>query len=538
MAGILHILVVRDEKCKLFIILYFSEYLLKTYILLLYIYPIHELMEVIDLRKSKTPSFALKLPLQTELWQEHILEKRFEVARKLYNDCLGEAMKRARKMKRTPEYQYWIRQPKSKERTEHLNDLRMQVELTEYHLHEYIKVGKCVFEPHLDINTSQKVATRVWKSISDYLFGKGEKVHFKRYGTLHSVEGKTNTSGIRFKNGCLEWLGISCKVLIRKRDDYAIQSLENRVKYVRLLREWVKGKLKYYIQLVLEGIPPRKYNRKTGEVSTRIGKGNVGIDIGTQTVAVVGNQQLLLTELVHNLQSMERDKRILQRKLDRSRRTMNPQNYNKNGTVKKGSRRWNNSNRYKKTQLAWKELNRSIREKRKLAHLLLIKELVKMGDSFFVETMSFTGLQKRAKKTTINEKTGKINRKKRFGKSVGNKAPAMFIRLLEQKVKNLSGTFTKIQTAEAKASQYNHMTDEYIKKQLHQRRSELADGIKVQRDLYSAFLIQHICEDLASFDRTQCILDFPQFLVLHDREIQRLMKNTTQLSSLGLKQIA
>ena len=38
---------------------------------------------------NNTPSYILNLDLETELFQEYILEKRFETARKVYNTVLG-----------------------------------------------------------------------------------------------------------------------------------------------------------------------------------------------------------------------------------------------------------------------------------------------------------------------------------------------------------------------------------------------------------------------------------------------------------------
>ena len=44
--------------------------------------------------KSKTPSFILELGLETNAHYEAELNKRFEVARQLYNACLSEARRR------------------------------------------------------------------------------------------------------------------------------------------------------------------------------------------------------------------------------------------------------------------------------------------------------------------------------------------------------------------------------------------------------------------------------------------------------------
>mgnify|MGYP007025241895 CR=1 FL=1 len=48
--------------------------------------------------------------------------------------------------------------------------------------------------------------------------------------------------------------------------------------------------------------------------------------------------------------------------------------------------------------------------------------------------MNFSALAKRAKETKTSKKPGKTLSKKRFGKSLANRAPAMFIGMLQLKV--------------------------------------------------------------------------------------------------------
>ena len=43
-----------------------------------------------------TPSYILTLRLKTEAFQEDILNKRFEIARHMYNACVNELYKRYR----------------------------------------------------------------------------------------------------------------------------------------------------------------------------------------------------------------------------------------------------------------------------------------------------------------------------------------------------------------------------------------------------------------------------------------------------------
>ncbi|MCB2314346.1 transposase, partial [Clostridium tagluense] len=122
---------------------------------------------------------------------------------------------------------------------------------------------------------------------------------------MNSVEGKSNKTGIRFKDSKLFWNGLEIDVIINKNDEYAEISLLNKVKYCRMVRKFIRGKYKYYIQLVLGGIPPVKYNKKTGEVKNIIGKGNVGIDIGTQTIGIASKYDVKLLELAPEINNIE-----------------------------------------------------------------------------------------------------------------------------------------------------------------------------------------------------------------------------------------
>ena len=51
------------------------------------------------MKRSKTPTFVLELPLRVDAGQARRLRAHFEAARCLLNACLGEAMKRLRAMR-------------------------------------------------------------------------------------------------------------------------------------------------------------------------------------------------------------------------------------------------------------------------------------------------------------------------------------------------------------------------------------------------------------------------------------------------------
>ena len=479
-------------------------------------------------------TYILNLPLKTELWQEHILSKRLEIARAIYNACLGELMKRYKRLKQDKDFTYWMKQEKSKERTEALKKLNRKYGLSEYSLHDYVKPMQRHFKKNIDANTAQKIATRAWSAFEKYRFNKETKtVHFKRKGELNSVEGKTNKQGIRFRDKQLLWNDLVLPVIVKKRDDYAQTALLDKVKYCRIVRKVIRGKDRYFIQLVLDGIPPKKINKETGEVKHPRNKGKVGIDIGTQTIAVVSKDEAKLLELAPNVNDIEREKGVLLRKLDRQRRANNPHKYKENGTIKRTKDKWIISKNYLKTKYKLAEIQRKIADIRHQDHNKLANWIVSLGDDVKIETMNYKGLQVRSKETTINKKTGRFNRKKRFGKSLANKAPSMFQTILDQKLKYEGRTLKKLDTYKVKASQYNHFEDHYKKKGLTERWNEFPTG-KVQRDLYSAYLIMNVKDNLKEIDRDLCMKHWEVFKSSHDEEIDRLRTCDKTIASMGI----
>lgn len=480
-------------------------------------------------------NFTLTLELKTQKWQEDILDKRFNIGRQIYNACLGELHKRYNIMTERKEYKDVVNMPKGKERNKEFNKLNKKYGLTEYSLHTFVKPMQHNFKENIDSFTSQKIATRVYNAFEKYMFHQAKGIYFKKHDELNSLDGKSNKTGIRFKDNKLEWNKLSIPVVIKNNDEYAQLALENKIKYCRVLRKFIRGKYKYYVQLVLDGFPPIKINKKTGEIKNSTGEGRVGLDIGTQTLAISGKHDVKLLELAPEVNNIEKEKRILLKKLDRQRRANNLSKYNEDGTIRQGNRdKWVKSNKYIKTQSKLREIQRKQAEIRKQSHEKLANYILGLGDKIYVEDMNYKGLQARAKKTTVNEKTGRINKKKRFGKSLANKAPSMFLTILDNKLKFNNSQLYKIDTWSAKASQYNHIEDEYIKKDLSERWNDFED-YKMQRDLYSAFLIMNIKDNLKEIDRDLCFKTFDSFKILHNKEIKRIRCSSNKLiSSMGI----
>ena len=463
--------------------------------------------------KSKTSTYTVEFELITTFQDRYIINKKMKVAKSIYNACLNECLKRLKAVKADKEYHTLVKTESSNQRNSRLKEIERYYGYSEYDLHSWVNQVKYHFEGHLGINEVQKLATRAFKAVEKFHYGKAKKVYFKSFKDDMSVENKSNKTGLRIKDLKIIWGNLSIPFKVKKNDKYAQLALLDKTKYVRVLKREIRGKERFFVQLIQEGLPPKKHQISTVE-------NRVGIDIGTSTVAVVSDNEVFMNELA-TIKTPYKKLRKLDRAMDRSRRSTNPQNYNDNGTVKKGYKKWNYSNRYLKLKYKRKELFRKIASIRKQNHEQTANFILSLGLDVRVETMRFQSLQKRAKKTTRNKKNGKINKKKRFGKSIANYAPAMLLEIINRKLKYQNLDLKKIDTYSVKASQLDHTTGECTKKFLSNRWNNIDDKL-IQRDLYSAFLIQNTTKTLDVVDIDLCNLKFDNFVKLHDIEIQRL----------------
>ncbi len=529
--------------------------------------------------KAKTPSFVITVKMQTNDSVIKAMEDSLEIARVIYNSCLGELLKREKQMKRTKAYRRmkrclraisrkltYFEEKGEKEKINFYKDEKdrvftwlfsfQQVQgLTEYAMHEFANPIRKHFGSRLNVNIAQKIATRAWNAFHKKLKGEAKRVNFIKRGEILSFEGKTNTTGWMYRNKHIVFDGKKVGLQINEKDLYIQESLsaiENgvefqykdkegqvrtapyKVKYVRIVKRVIRGKNRYFAQMTVQGFPPPKRNNH-GRFKHVVGKGRVGGDLGTSSVAVVGENDVLFTNLADNVENVSNRIRLIQRKMDRSKRTMNPMYYHDDGTIKKGKKEWFYSKRYKKLKAALKELHRQQAAIRKQSHNQLTNTLLSFGNEHYWEDMNMQALQKRAKKTEISKKTGKYKRKKRFGKSIGHRAPAMFLSILERKIISHGGSFKKVNTFTFKASQYDHKSNEYKKKELKQRWHRFDDGTKVQRDLYSAFLLKNSNKTRTKANRTLCEETFSTFKEHHDKEIKRIEEQPVMVLNSGIR---
>jgi len=251
----------------------------------------------------------------------------------------------------------------------------------------------------------------------------------------------------------------------KDKDGWQQEALACRVKYTRILRREVRGKTRWYAQVVMEGLPPTK--------GRKISEGVVGLDIGPSTIASFSLEQANLEPFCPTVTQPWKELRRIERAMDRSRRATNPEHFNANGTVKKGKKKWKRSRRFQKLALKRKERERRLAAERKRSHGQLANRILAEGKTVKTEKLSYRSFQKC------------------FGKSVKVRAPGMLVSTLERKAKAAGGELVEVTTWNTRLSQFDHTTNTYTKKPLSQREHVFGDGITapVQRDLYSAFLV-------------------------------------------------
>ena len=409
-------------------------------------------------------------------------------------------------------------------------------------------------------------AEDVWRGMEKCLYSNGEMLHFSKYGELPCIRAKQINRGIpisikdnkvQFKLGRIMF-GLQIKDRFQTDEINAVMSyLANpeimdtkavdtfieearcidtfRPCYATLVPKFIRGKYRVYLHLTIEGKAKPKYD-KFGNPRHKYGNGIIGADIGTQTVAYTSDTEVglkNLSERGNSIQDSERLERLYYRAMDRSRRATNPQNYNDNGTVKKGKKSWKYSNHYKKLRVKHSELCRINAVNRQLAINEDANHLRSLGDTFITEPKNASKLMLRVKKTTKNAK-GRLNRKKRFGKSIKNRCPGGFQTTVKNKFKVSGGTYIEVPN-NYRASQYDHTADDYIKKKLSDRLYKLRDGTLVQRDWYSSFLLYCYNHKTKAVDKEKCIATFDKCHTKEKALIAWIKANKIKILNSGIK---
>ena len=316
----------------------------------------------------------------------------------------------------------------------------------------------------------------------------------------------------------------------------------NRPCYAIIIPKFIRNRYRIFIQIMIDGKPSAKLN-KNNEIKHQLGVGNVSCDIGTQTIAYSIDKEVGLENLAQRGDDVEvvlNKLELIQQKIDIERRILNPEYFNTDGTIKifekRFRRKWKTSEKLKRLKIKLQNLHRKRTINKKIANNELVNKIRSLGNVVITESKNANRLKTIAKiETTFNEKTGKYNRKRRFGRSIQNRALGYLQMKLQQKFQNTGGIYIEVSN-NYKASQYDHTTDNYIKKKLDDRYYALYDGTMVQRDMYSAFLLQNFKqENQIIIDKEKCKLNFNNFYQLQNKRIYQIQQNKEKIYNSGIK---
>ena len=509
--------------------------------------------------RAQTLSYVVSVKLKLSESIENHLEKSFRIANSAYNEALSFGLRRFEVLKRNSNYQNLLEArhlalsgiaelKKAKRKTVGLTqqvkcynkalfELRKAYELTEFGLSAYLcQQRRKDGSPYQRLNAGelQVIASQAMKTLEKVLFYqiKPHKVRFKSKFDLNvSFRNRVNTTGTRLilsdKKGIayrlyLHKMSTFVDIPVKAFNTYQQMSLlrSEKIKYVQILRKTIRGKKVYILQIVCQGLPPSKVTK---------GEGVVGIDPGISTVAFASSKEVALVDLVPNdITRKEKLMKNLDRKIEHSRRVNNPDCYRADGTIKKGAKFKQPSNRQIRLRNRRLKIYRSLSEERQKLQGQLVNRLVSQASSIKIEDLGVKGLQKRSRDIRINPKTHRPYSKKRFGKAVFRAAPSAFRTALETRARQLGIDFEVISPKDVKPSQYNHITQTFEKKPLSIRIYDLSsEWAGVQRDLYSAFLIGHI--ENGHYQQKQLEQNFPAFY----QQMKDFLHQTPETNRLG-----
>lgn len=204
--------------------------------------------------------------------------------------------------------------------------------LSEPGIHAYLGKGKNrSFDKGMNIDIVQKIGSELYASVKKSIFT-GKTIRYRKYGQTNSLSAKKANGGIIYK----EKTGVVCFMKreyklkpVRKGDAWLMEALRHEVKYCRIIRRPYKGKYRYFLQLVMDGVSPKKVIR---------GNSTCGIDPGPSVYTWVTDEGVHFEELAPDVRKYENAILYWGTVYDRRRRMANPDCYNEDGTIKKGSK--------------------------------------------------------------------------------------------------------------------------------------------------------------------------------------------------------
>ena len=378
--------------------------------------------------------------------------------------------------------------------------LLKKLKINEYGIQERMKKHRRDYEQYVDSTIGQKIATQIYTWISKYCFWNWKWLTKKKHYQFTSIEWKSNEMGLMFfskdKSSFMKYK----KHLFLKLSQFDNFQLENikwkEISYCRLVRIQWNRRWKYSLQIIMKG---SSFKKKT------ISKHKAWIDFGLNGIALVRDDNQC--ELLHTWNANYHQKRIakLQRIVSQEYLSLNSDCYDESWKLKD----WVSlkcNEKIKKYNKKISYLRRKQAMKHKCEINILVKEILEFAWELISEDMDF-------------KKIRQSKEYKGLAKIIQFCTPWLLKSKLEENVE-----LKYVDKYTYRASQYNHVTNEYVKPKLSERTKKIWDNL-IQRDLYSAYLLLNHNEDYKKIDRKKCIENFNTFLEKHNQLIEELKQN-------------
>ena len=421
---------------------------------------------------------------------------------------------------------------------------------------------------------ARTMANDVWRAVEANIYRGGKDIHVKKREDDNTVRAKQYDRCIMLKNDnrapdvdgvkrvhpYVSFCG--AKMPLDIQDAYQMEMIEAICKWMEDpevtekhdVRNWLKtGKVRdshrpcfvtieaerkknktiYWALITYAGSPVEKKDA-LGLPRHERGEGRVGDDIGVVSNHYVArNQETGVLELhgdntaVTDEGAQEENERKMkrnQRAIDRSIRAMNPSAFNADGTRIPGKKSRRRSKRCRKLQAENRQLHRKNAIMRANAVNRLANEARSHGNLLVIEDNSASAWAKKA--APAKNADGSLDKtsnkkRKRLGKSVAHGCPGAQQEALKDKFGE--GNIIVV-SRKFRASQYNPVTDEYVKHELGVRSWRLVEDdpkTEVLRDGFSAFCLYCSDEDGAKPDRDKMLALLGEYFSAQDAYITR-----------------
>lgn len=495
----------------------------------------------------------LELPLITEPWQADELLKKMNCARHIYNDMLSHNLKKYKEMVKTKKWRELnaiiVEELKASEvgevdATGKKKKLRKSDKLKaaydeknkilrEDGFSEFDFVSQSIefskyYSKHVSSNmASLSVAAPMWAAFEKLLFGNGERVSFKKQDELPSLA-SNNKSGIRFigadgnytlilSNQRAKARPVNVRVLFpgtAYERELLDGDLKKIIKVTRICHRVIKGKDKFFVQLTISKKPAIKYNTD-GSLKHPIGSGVVGVAVWRDELYAVSDNRVYRSSLVPDGEA-----EFLAKREELSRKVANPQNFDEEGRIRKGTvdadgrrqrLKWHFSNNYYKVKAELKELYRTHDVAKEQLQRKIVWDLISMGDRFaFADTSFITEKPEFDEEERLSN--AEYRKKKARRRAIQQYAPSALLNKLSMKISLIEGG--EINKKKLPEELYWYQHDRGVSdKSLFAGDFIKVAGEVVPHTAYRAFLIRHFDTSIRNvYDQKTLTEEFDRFV--------------------------